>query len=150
MGKEAYLLDTNVLVALILSGHRDHRLVTRWFANVGDTTWGTCALTEAALLRVLTNPQVGGQTMDVSRETLALLGRHPSHRYWPMAETCDTLTAPLAEHLFGHRQVMDAVLLGLAISQGGVLVTTDHSLRHFAGSRYRENLLLLEAGILDS
>lgn len=144
MAEPGYLLDVNVLVALILSGHRDHGLVTRWLAGTGDAAWGTCVLTEAALLKVMTNPQAGGQTMEVSRETLAIIGRHPSHRFWPIPESCSALTDPLAEHLFGHRQVMDAMLLGLAVSRNGVLVTLDPGMRHFAGARYRQNLLVLE------
>ena len=139
------MLDVNVLVALILEGHRDHGVVTRWFADIGQAAWGTCVMTEAALLKVMTNPQAGRQTMEVSRETLAIIGRHPSHRLWRITESCDALTAPLAEHLFGHKQVLDAMLLGLAVSQNGVLVTMDPGMRHFAGARYRQNLLVLEA-----
>ena len=145
LAEAGYLLDVNVLVALILSGHRDHGVVTRWLAGIGEVAWGTCVLTEAALLKVMTNPQAGGQTMEVSRETLAIIARHPSHRFWPITQSCNSLTAPLAEHLFGHKQLIDAMVLGLAVSQNGVLVTMDRGMLHLAGARYRHNLLLLEA-----
>jgi hypothetical protein len=81
----------------------------------------------------------------VARETLAVIARHPRHRFWPMTESCNALTASLADRLFGHQQLTDAMLFGLAVTQNGVLVTMDPGMRHLAGALYRENLLLLEA-----
>ncbi len=44
----------------------------------------------------------------------------------------------------GHQQMTDASLLGLAVKENGVLVTTDRGIGYPAGPRYRHNLLLLE------
>ena len=54
------------------------------------------------------------------------------------------LTAPFASRIFGHQQVTDAYLLGMAIKEDGVLVTFDRGLRYFAGPEFSRNLLVLE------
>lgn len=55
-----------------------------------------------------------------------------------------TLTAPFLERVFGHQQITDAYLLGLAVKEGAVLVTMDKGIRFPAGTQYGENVLLLE------
>lgn len=144
LAEAGYLLDLNVLSALVLGDHPQNGLVARWFANSGGERWGTCVPTEAGLLRVMTDPRAGGQSMEAGREALAIMARHPRHRFWPIAKSCERLTAPLADHLFGHQQMTDALLLGLAIEENGILVTMDRGIRHLAGSRYRQHVLLLE------
>ncbi len=144
LAEAGYLLDVNVLSALVLGDHPQNGMVRRWFGNTGGTAWGTCVLTEAGFLRVMTNPRAAGQSMEASREALAIMGRHPRHRFWPMTESCETLTAPFSDRLFGHQQLADALLLGLAVRENGILVTMDRGIRHLAGSRCRQNLLVLE------
>ncbi len=55
-----------------------------------------------------------------------------------------TLTAPFAARIFGHQQVTDAYLLGLAIKENGVLVTFDKGIQYMAGAEFSRNVLLLE------
>lgn len=145
LGEAGYLLDANVLSALVLGDHRHHSVATRWLAETSDALWGTCVLTQAAFLRVMTNPRAGGLNMEASREALAVIARHPRHRFWPIAESCNNLTAMFADRLFGHQQLTDALLLGMAVSENGVLVTMDQGVRHLAGSSYKQHVLLLEA-----
>jgi hypothetical protein len=70
--------------------------------------------------------------------------REPGYCYWPIAESWATLTAPFADRIFGHQQVTDAYLLGLAIKEDGLLVTFDRGLKYMAGSDFSRNLLVLE------
>jgi predicted nucleic acid-binding protein len=80
-------------------------------------------------------------------EAISLLTRvvaHPGYRYWPIVERATTLIAPFAARIFGHQQITDACLLGLAVKENGVLVTMDKALSYLAGSQYRHNLLVLE------
>jgi hypothetical protein len=75
---------------------------------------------------------------------LALLISRPGYRYWPIASEWSVLAAPLKDRLFGHQQVTDAYLLGLAVKENGVLVTLDRAISYLAGPEYRRNLLVLE------
>ena len=73
------------------------------------------------------------------REIAAL----PSLAHLPVAPTWLELIAPLARRLVGHRQVTDALLLGLAIRNGAILVTLDRTIQALAGEAYAANLLTL-------
>ena len=54
------------------------------------------------------------------------------------------LTVPFASRIFGHQQVSDAYLLGLAIKENGILVTFDRGLKYLAGPDFARNLLILD------
>jgi len=75
---------------------------------------------------------------------LQALKGYPGYRYWEINESWVTLTAPFAARIFGHQQVTDAYLLGLAIKEKGVLVTFDKGIRRMAGAEFSQNVLLLE------
>ncbi len=61
-----------------------------------------------------------------------------------MGDGWSALSAPFAERLFGHQQITDACLLGLAVREDGVLVTMDKGIAYLAGEEYSKNLLLLD------
>ena len=42
----AYLLDVNVLIALVDPAHVQHEAAHAWFASVGHRSWATCAITQ--------------------------------------------------------------------------------------------------------
>jgi toxin-antitoxin system PIN domain toxin len=138
-----YLLDVNVLVALTDEVHQHHRAVTRWFATPG-LDWGLCALSEAGLLRMSSNPKIGQLTINAASAIVASLVRHPGYRYWPITTGWADLTAPFRERIFGHQQVTDAFLLGLAIKEDGVLVTFDKAIQSMAGPQFRNHVLVLQ------
>jgi len=115
-----------------------------WLNGSGRSDWGVCALTGAGLLRLLTNPKVGSLSIEAASEVLAALIDHPGYRFWPITDDWATLAAPFMGRLFGHRQITDAYLLGLALKEDGVLVTMDRAIKYLAGARYSSNVLLLE------
>ncbi len=82
--------------------------------------------------------------MQEALEALSLFIAPPGHRFWPIVDGWDTLSAPFAERLFGHQQVTDACLLCLAVREDGVLVTMDRAIIYLAGPRYAGNVLLLD------
>lgn len=130
-----YLLDLNVLIALADVDHGHHGAALRWFDRDGDKNWGTCVLTEAGFIRVMANPRAGGYNVAKATEILEIMTRHPGHRFWPVGHEWSALSAPFAERLFGHQQVTDACLLGLAIREDGVLVTMDKAIAYLARER---------------
>lgn len=144
MTKLKHLADVNVLLALTDENHMHHALASRWLSGFGHDDWGVCALTGAGLMRLLTNPKIGAISVEQATDVLATLIDHPGYRFWPIVDDWATLAAPFIERVFGHQQITDAFLLGLAIKEGGVLVTMDKAMKSLAGVRYSQNVLLLE------
>ena len=143
MSAPRYLLDVNVLIALTEEAHVHHRAVTKWFATPG-LDWGVCAFSEAGFLRLTANPKVGKLTVEEAAKVLATIARHPGYRFWPITTGWATLAAPFHERVFGHQQIADAYLLGLAVRHNGVLVTLDTAIKYLAGPKYGRNVLVLE------
>ena len=52
-----FLLDVNVLIALIDPAHVQHDAAHDWFGRLGHLAWATCPLTENGLLRIVGNPR---------------------------------------------------------------------------------------------
>lgn len=137
-----YLLDVNVLIALAEPEHVHHRAAMKWF-NTPGLDWGLCAFSEAGFLRVATNPKAGAHTVEESTAVLANLTDHPGYRYWPITASWTALAAPFRERIFGHQQIADAYLLGLAVKEKGVLVTLDKAIPFLAGPKLSKHILVL-------
>ena len=144
MARAGYLLDVNTLFALTEEEHEHHKLVTKWFESCSPRRWGVCPFTEAGFLRVATNPKVGGHAMDEAVRTLANILAFPGFRFWPIPESWTVLTDPFSSRLFGHQQIADAYMLGLALRENGVLVTLDKALKYLAGVEHSQHVLVLE------
>ncbi|MGB8259364.1 MAG: TA system VapC family ribonuclease toxin [Terracidiphilus sp.] len=145
--KPRYLLDLNALIALADHDHELHEAMQEWFISFGRVDWGVCPLTEAGFIRVTANPNYRPTSRTIAQATavLADFATHPGYRYWPIAEKWAALTAPFSARLLGHQQVTDAYLLGLAVKEGGVLVTFDKAIKYLAGAEYSGNVLVLDA-----
>jgi toxin-antitoxin system PIN domain toxin len=141
---DKYLIDVNLLVALTDREHIHYERAMGWLDRQGHRDWGVCAFTEAGFLRVVTNPKAGSYSMAEAIELLRRLKGRPGYRYWPVGVEWISLAAPFLERVFGHQQITDACLLGLAIRGGGVLVTMDKGIQFLAGATYKDHVLVLE------
>ena len=126
----AFLLDVNVLIALIDPAHIQHDDAHKWFASVGKRAWASCPLTENAVLRIVgdsrypNSPGTPAAVGDVLAELLAL----PGHVFWPDdISLFDTGKVEVAR-LLNSRQVTDSYLLALACAHDGHLATFDRHL----------------------
>ena len=123
----AFLLDVNVLIALLWPAHEFHRRAHRWFARHARQPWATCPITQAAFVRIVSNPAFSPDAA-TPREAIAVLEanlKHPSHHFWPDDLGFSDAMRPLHAKLVGHRQVTDVYLLGLALHKRGKLATLD-------------------------
>jgi hypothetical protein len=129
-----YLLDVNVLVALLWPPQEHHSIVRTWFLAGGKRHWATCPLTEAGCVRVLSNPGATPGALRVSEATqvLATNVQHSGHVFWPDDVDLLTAIAPSRGRLQGYRQITDAYLLGLAIQHKAHLVTLDGGIASLA------------------
>jgi uncharacterized protein len=142
--KTKFLIDINVLIALTDEGHVHHTMARDWFDTSGNRDWGVCAFTEAGFLRVAANPRIGSLSVQEASWALDKLSERAGYRFWPMVKGWSALVEPFRERVHGHQQITDAYLLGLAVAEGGVLVTLDKAIRYLAGTQYSGNLLVLE------
>jgi len=124
------LLDANVLIALLWPAHEQHHRALAWFAGGRRRRWATCPLTQLACARIVSNPAFSPDALTPANAVLLLARnlRHPRHVFWPDDLPLHAGVADTAEHLQGHRQLVDAYLLALAVEHGGVLATFDSGL----------------------
>lgn len=125
----AFLLDVNVLIALMWPAHEGHTQAQEWFGRKSRDGWATCPFTQAAFVRIISNPAFSSDAV-TPQEALKLLAanlNHPSHHFWPDEIGLVAATQAFARRLVGHQQVTDAYLLGLALHKKGKLATMDRS-----------------------
>jgi uncharacterized protein len=115
------LLDSNFLIALIVSDHIHHPLAEEWFAR--DTAaFATCPTTQSALTRFLVRE---GATAAEATGVLNTVAANERHQFW--ADDIDLRHVTLSG-VVGHRQVTDSYLAALARAHEGRLITLDRGL----------------------
>jgi toxin-antitoxin system PIN domain toxin len=142
----AVLLDVNVLIALLWPAHEGHQRAQDWFAQNAAQGWATCPFTQAAFVRIVSNPAFSRDAV-TPKEAVNLLAanvRHKAHQFW--ADEIDIVTAiwPFVGRLSRHQQVTDAYLLGLASHKKARLGTMDRAvLELLPDKRMEANLIVL-------
>jgi toxin-antitoxin system PIN domain toxin len=124
------LLDVNVLLALAWPNHIHHHAAHRWFAENQSTGWATCPLTQLGFVRLSMQPAVVKVPVlfgDVMA-SLAQMTAHARHAFWPQENGLGDLQTEIRARVAGHHQLAGAVLLDLAIRNGGRLATFDRKI----------------------
>ena len=127
---KGYLLDVNVLIALLWTRHEHHAVAQDWFTGASESGWATCSLTQLGFVRIVSNAAFSSEAIRPAQALAVLKAnlQHPAHREWEDRWGAAAVLEPLAERLVGHRQVTDAYLLGLAAKHDGRLVTFDRGI----------------------
>lgn len=125
-----YLLDVNVLIALMDPTHIGHDAAHEWFDRIGSDSWATCPLTENAAIRIVGHPKYAnfpGSPADVVASVSALRALS-GHVFWP--DDISLLGSELIDsgQITTSGQVTDTYLLALAVANGGQLATFDRRL----------------------
>ena len=140
------LLDVNVLVALFDPAHIHHEAAHAWFAANRTNGWATCAITENAFVRVLSNPAYPGArtTVEDTVSRLRAFCAESDHVFWKETRSIRERGLFRWKHVQGHRQRTDVDRLALAVSMRGRLATFDSAmaLRAVEGSQ-SSNLALI-------
>lgn len=124
---KGYLMDTNLLIALLWPSHERHDAAVKWFARHRGKGWATCPITQAAFVRIVSNPAFSRDAVQPC-EAIQVLSANTAakdHAFWALEQPLAKAVAFAGARLLGHQQVTDAYLLGLALSRGGVLATLD-------------------------
>ena len=119
-----WLLDGNVLVALVIDSHVHHDRAHRWFDTLKQDRFATCTLTQGTLLRVHMQ-SAADRGAAAAWRALQGVAAHPQHDWWD--DSLDFLEVP-HRHLQGSAQVTDAWLAELARRRHGSLATLDSAL----------------------
>jgi uncharacterized protein len=142
------LLDVNVLVALFDPAHVHHEAAHAWFGLNHKDRWATCALTENACVRVLSNPTYPGgrTTVEDAIERLRVFCSNREHVFWADSISVRDPARFKWRHVQGHRQLTDVYLLALSVSNHGRLATFDStiSMRSVEGAK-AQNLEIIAA-----
>ncbi len=125
-----FLLDVNVLIALIDPAHVSHDTAHRWFESRGQAAWATCPLTENGVIRIVGHPKYPGApgSPAVVAGIVAHLRTLPGHVFWPddISLVGDPRINPA--RILSSGQVTDTYLLALAAIHGGQLASFDRRL----------------------
>ena len=140
-----YLLDVNVLIALIDPTHVAHDAAHRWFAATGAASWATCPLTENGVVRIVGHPRYpnsAGSPAAVA-PVIARFCALPGHEFW--SDDISLIASGVVDtaRIATPRQVTDTYLLALAVSKSGRLATFDRHLSPNAVRRGKAGLHLI-------
>jgi len=131
---KGYLLDTNVLIALLWPSHAHHARAVRWFTMHRSNGWATCPFTQAGFVRIVSSPAFSRDAV-TPRDAVGVLATNTAskdHLFWPDELPLVEAVAFAGSKLLGHQQVTDAYLLGLVLRRGGMLATLDERITALA------------------
>lgn len=120
----SFLLDVNLLLALLWERHEHHGRTRRWLETVKNIA--VCPLTELGFVRISTQPSFGA-TVAQARRMLADWKAAKNPRFLP----CDLAVLQTAAPAAG-TQTTDFYLAGLAEAHGCRLATLENNLGHRA------------------
>ena len=125
-----FLLDVNVLVALIDPGHIAHDDAHEWFESIGAAAWAGCPITENGLLRIVGNPKYPNSpgSPAVVAEILQKLRNLAGYSFWPDNLSLINANGVDPAKILTSAQVTDTYLLALAKAHDGQLATFDRKL----------------------
>ena len=125
-----FLLDVNVLVALIDPAHVAHDAAHHWFERTGAADWATCPLTENGVIRIVGHPKYPNTpgSPAAAAVIVAKLRLLPGHSFWPDDLSLVGSDRVEVSRILTSAQVTDTYLLALARAHGGQLATLDRRL----------------------
>jgi uncharacterized protein len=126
----ACLLDVNVLIARFWPTHMHYPVARRWLDRHASAGWATTPLTQAAFIRIVSNPSFSPRAVQPKEALEGLQANllHPNHEFWPDDLDFGAACEGFIEHVVGYRQVMDSYLLGLVARRHARIATFDHGM----------------------
>lgn len=125
-----YLLDVNVLIALVDPAHVAHEAAHEWFSAEGARSWATCPITENGVLRILGNPKYPNSpgSPALVAPILTQMRGLTGHAFWSDDVSLVGSDIIQSDKIMTPAQVTDVYLLALAVAKGGRLATLDRRL----------------------
>ena len=121
-----FLLDVNLLMALLWENHEHHPTARRWLR--GLTGFATCPVAQLGFARVSSHPLLGyGMSPDQAFSILRRLLADPRHRFVPDDLSCEDRVVR-TDLMGGASQITDHYLVALARQHHLSLATFDEPL----------------------
>jgi toxin-antitoxin system PIN domain toxin len=125
-----YLLDVNVLIALIDPTHVGHDDAHAWFGATGAASWATCPITENGVIRIVGHPRYPNSAGSPAAVAPIVAGLRslPGHIFW--SDDFSLIGSNIVDlsRVLTPAQVTDTYLLALARAHNGQLATFDRRL----------------------
>ena len=138
------LLDVNVLIALLDADHAFHRAAWSWFEPNAKDGWASCPITQNGCIRIMAHPGYpNALSVQAVAERLREATASALHEFWADAATLLEPQAFNLDRVHGPLQVTDTYLLGLAVQNGGRLVTFDRAVSRASVARAQAKHLLI-------
>jgi toxin-antitoxin system PIN domain toxin len=140
-----FLLDVNVLIALIDPTHVGHDAAHQWFAATGAGSWATCPLTENGVIRIVGHPRYPNSTGSpaAAAAIVTRLCALAGHVFWKDDFSLLDTEFVNVSRVATPAQVTDTYLLALAAINRGQLATFDRRMSPAAVRRGRSALHLI-------
>lgn len=120
------LLDVNVLIALLDSGHVHHEAAADWLRRNGGGGWASCPITQNGCMRIMSQERYPNRLKVVEvADRLREAAAAGHHEFWPDDASLLDDGALRRYRVVGPRQIADVYLLALAVAHGGLFVTLD-------------------------
>lgn len=143
----AFLLDINVVLAIVDPRHTFHAAVHSWIADRPGARFLTSPIVQLGVVRVMSQPRYPNH-VGTTAQALALLQRfsaHPSHAFCPDDLALTTPGIIARESELTPSRLTDIYLLALAVRHGARLATFDRRIPAEAVVGGAEALELLAA-----
>ena len=130
----SFLLDVNVIIALVDPSHVFHDRAHHWFEREGHKGWATCPLTENGAIRIMGHRRYLEGPGSPARAAILIGGLRetPKHQFWPDSISLLDASSVFIDKVTLSAQVTDTYLLALAVHNGGALATFDRKLSTLA------------------
>ena len=123
------LFDVSALLAVFDKDHLFHGTARAWWAANPRAGWATCPLTQNGFVRIMSQPSYLQKRSTIEAIDALRAGlSQPEHEFWP--DDISIADDAMFDHarILGPNQITDVYLLGLAVKNGGRLVTFDRGL----------------------
>ncbi len=125
-----FLLDTNVLIALVDPEHSFHAAAEDWFVANRQTGWATCPIAQNGLVRIISHQSYPNSAGSPAAAMMLLsdLTADTDHHFWPDDISLFDESLIDRSKLLTPAQVTDSYLLALAVKHGSKFATFDRRL----------------------
>ena len=140
-----YLLDVNVIIALIDTDHSHNSDALKWFFEAGMKNWLTCPITENGTLRIVSQPRYRNSEINfsVAADALHCLTSVGNHTF--ISDDVSLLNEIMFDHesAIASQQITDMYLLALSAEHDAALATFDKRLVTTAVRSSRKQIHLI-------
>ena len=142
MSSSCYLLDVNVLIALVDFSHVHHPSAHSWLKSI--SSYSSCPITENGFVRVISNSSYPNRvSVAEAVKLLVKIRDNKRHQFWSDEISLADEALFRGDHLVHGNQITDLYLLGLAKQKRGKFATFDSRIDVSALNGRRSDLIEL-------